>query len=71
MMWGYYDGWAWVWMAAMMIAVWGGILAVAVYAIRAFASRRGGDDAMNILRRRLAGGEITPEEFERTRKALM
>jgi len=70
MMWGYYDGWSWLWMAAMMVLFWGGIIAVAVYAIRAFSGPRGSDPAMDVLRRRLAGGEITQEEFEKTRKAL-
>jgi uncharacterized membrane protein len=70
MMWGYYDGWSWVWMAAMMVLFWGGIFAIAVYAIRAFTGPRGTDQAMDVLRRRFASGEITPDEFEKTRKAL-
>jgi putative membrane protein len=70
MMWGYYDGWSWLWMAAMMVLFWGGIIAVAVFAIRAFSGPRGSDQAMDLLRRRLAGGEISQEEYEKTRKAL-
>jgi uncharacterized membrane protein len=70
MMWGYYDGWSWLWMGAMMLLFWGGIFAIAVYAIRAFAGRRGTDKAMDVLRRRFASGEITPDEFEKTRKTL-
>lgn len=70
MMWGYFDGWSWLWMAAMMVLFWGGIFALAVYAIRAFTGSRGGDQAMDVLRRRFASGEITREEFETTRKAL-
>jgi len=70
MMWGYYDGWSWLWMAAMMVLFWGGIFAIVVYAIRAFTGRRGTDQAMDVLRRRFASGEITPDEFEKTRKAL-
>lgn len=70
MMWGYNDGWSWLWMATMMILFWGGIIALAVYAIRAFTGPRGGDQALEVLRRRLASGEITQEEFEKTRKAL-
>ena len=70
MMWGYYDGWSWPWMAAMMVLFWGGIFAIAVYAIRAFTGPRGTDQAMDVLRRRFASGEITPDEFEKTRKAL-
>ena len=70
MMWGYYDGWSWLWMAAMMVLFWGGIIALAVFAIRAFTWPRGGDQALEVLRRRLASGEINQEEFEKTRKAL-
>jgi uncharacterized membrane protein len=43
---------------------------VAAFAIRAFTGTKSNDQALDILRRRLAGGEITPEEFEKTRKAL-
>jgi len=57
-------------MAAMMVLFWGGIFAIAVYAIRAFTGPRGTDQAMDVLRRRFASGEITPDEFEKTRKAL-
>jgi uncharacterized membrane protein len=69
MMWGYYDGWSWLWMAAMIL-FWGGIIALAVFAIRAFTGPRAGDQALEVLRRRLVSGEITQEEFEKTRKAL-
>ena len=70
MMWGYYDGWSWLWMATMMILFWGGIIALAIFAVRALTGSRSGDQALDVLRRRLASGEITQEEFERTRKAL-
>jgi putative membrane protein len=70
MMWGYYDGWSWLWMAAMMVLFWGGIIALAVVVIRALSIPRGSDQATDVLRRRLAAGEISPEEFEKIRKAL-
>jgi putative membrane protein len=70
MMWGYYDSMGWLWMAGMMLIFWGGVAALIVYAIRAFAPTRGGDPALDTLRKRLAGGEISQEEFEKTRKAL-
>jgi len=70
MMWGYADGWSWLWMAAMMVLFWGGVIALAVVAIRAFTGPKGTDQAVDILRRRLASGEITQDEFEKTRKAL-
>ena len=70
MMWGYYDGWSWLWMAAMTVFFWGGIIGVAAFAIRSFAGSKNSDLAIDVLRRRLASGEITQDEFEKTRKAL-
>ncbi|HEX9096000.1 MAG TPA: SHOCT domain-containing protein [Candidatus Dormibacteraeota bacterium] len=70
MMWGYYDGWSWLWMAGMMVLFWGGVCAVAIFAIRSFTGSKSNDQAMDVLRRRLASGEITQDEFEKTRKAL-
>ncbi len=72
MMWPYYDGTGWIWLTVMMVVFWGGVIAVAIWAIRSFSGPRHGpgDDAMQTLRRRLASGEITQEEFERTRKLL-
>ena len=70
MMWGYFDGGNWLWMAGMMVLFWGGIIVLAVVAVRAFAGPKSNDQALDILRRRLAGGEISQDEFEKTRKAL-
>lgn len=70
MMWGYSDGWSWIWMASMMVLFWGGVIALAVVVIRAITPHRGGDQALDVLRRRLAAGEISHEEFEKIRKSL-
>ena len=70
MMWGYTDGWSMVWMGGMMVLFWGGIIALAVFAARSFGGSKSSDQAMDLLRRRFAGGEITQDEFEKTRKAL-
>jgi putative membrane protein len=70
MMWGYFDGGNWLWMAGMMVFFWGGLIVLAVFAIRAFTGTKSNDHALDILRRRLAGGEITQEDYEKTRKAL-
>jgi putative membrane protein len=70
MMWGYYDGWNWLWMAAMMVLFWGGIFALAAFTFRSFGAPKSNDQAMDVLRRRLASGEINQDEFEKTRKAL-
>lgn len=71
MMWGCDDdGWSLAWMTAMMLLFWGGLGLVIVLGLRAFAARRHDEPAMDVLRRRLARGEITQEEFERTRRVL-
>ncbi len=70
MMWGPYDGGTWFLMAATMIVFWGGIAAVVILGLRTFGASRDGDRAMDVLRRRLANGEITREEFDRTRRVL-
>ena len=72
MMWPYaVDGWNWLSMSVMMLLFWGGLIAFGIWAVRAFTgSRTGGDAAMDVLRRRFAAGEISQEEFDKTRKAL-
>jgi putative membrane protein len=70
MMWGYTDGWSVLWMSGMMILFWGGIIALVAFAVRAFVGSRGTDQAIDVLRRRLASGEISQEDYEKTRKAL-
>lgn len=72
MMWWYgFDGWGWIWMGGMMVLFWGAVILLAVWAIRSLTGSRGSaDSALDILRRRLAAGEISSEEFEKTRKAL-
>jgi len=70
MMW-YYGGWGWVWMSIVMVVFWGSLIALAVWAIRAFTGpRRNGDEALNKLRERLASGAITQDEYEKTKKIL-
>jgi uncharacterized membrane protein len=74
MMWPYYanDGWSWLWMSGLMIVFWAAIIVFAVWAVRSLSRGRvAGDDAMATLRRRLAAGEITPEEFEKTKRILL
>ncbi len=70
MMWPYYDGVGWLWMAAMMVLFWGGLLAIVVWLIRGTARPHRSDEALETLRRRLASGEITPEQFEQTKRTL-
>jgi putative membrane protein len=68
-MWPYYYGaWSWLWMAGFMILFWGGVIALAAWLIRSLG--RSSNDAMAILRKRLAAGEITQDEYEKTKRAL-
>jgi uncharacterized membrane protein len=69
-MWGYYDGGSWLWMAIMMVVILGVIIGLSVFAIRA-SGPESTDQALEVLRQRLAGGAITQDEFEKTRKALL
>ena len=70
MYWGSYDSWSWLLMAAMMVLFWGGVAALIVYVARSMTGPRGDDQALDALRRRLASGDISQEEFEKTRRAL-
>lgn len=71
MWWGYYAGWGWLWMAGTMLLFWGGLIALVIWAIRAFSGpRQTGDQALETLRRRLAAGEISQEDFEKTKRIL-
>src|SRR4030042_2434089 len=64
------DGWGvgwWIWMPIMMVLVWGGIIAVIVWANR--SSTRGDRSEraspLDIARERLARGRISGEELAR------
>ncbi len=68
--WGYGPGFLG---ALMMLVFWGLIIALIVLAVRWFSDQRSGgksSDALDILKDRLAKGEIDPEEYEMRRKAL-
>lgn len=66
-------GWPWpgvIWLLAVVL-FWGGLIALLVWAVRSSAGPRGGrGTALETLRRRLAAGEITEEEYERIRRLL-
>src|SRR5262249_23014575 len=57
-------------MAGMMVLFWAGIAALIAVVARTLIGPTGGDQSMDTLRRRLASGELTQEEVERTRPAL-
>lgn len=55
----------------MMLLFWGAFIALAIWVVRALVHRSSPpDSALDILRRRLAAGEITPDEYEKTRRIL-
>jgi len=58
-------GWIWmlIWIAALLVMVW--------LVVRGPAERTTAEDAMAILRARFARGEISQDEFERARTALL
>ncbi len=57
----------------MMLLFWGVTIAIVVLAVRWLGDRglkNGGSNALDILKERLARGEIEPEEYETRRKSL-
>jgi uncharacterized membrane protein len=58
------DGWLWMgaWIVALVGMVW--------LLVRAPTRPPERDEALEVLRSRLARGEITPDEFERARSLL-
>ncbi len=68
--WDMGSGW-WIVMLVMMVLFWGGVIAVVVWGVRQFTGDRRRDrSALDIAKERLAGGEITKEEFDRIRGDL-
>jgi putative membrane protein len=55
-----------------MLLFWGGLIVLVVWAVRQFSGggRPASEDPRAILKRRLAAGEITQEQYEQARRAL-
>jgi len=75
MMWYWGSGYGWgmaLFGVLMMFLFWGAIALAIVYLVRTLGGSRPTriDSAMDTLRRRLAAGEITSEEFERISRVL-
>jgi putative membrane protein len=73
MMWDWGSGYGWGMMlggSLMMLLFWGSLALQVVLAVRGFSGSKQLDNASETLRRRPAAGEITPEEYGRTLKAL-
>ena len=72
-MWG--DGYGWFGMGGgFMVLFWILIIAVVVYAVRWTTNKNGSgsksESALDILKERLARGDIEPAEYEERRKVL-
>jgi uncharacterized membrane protein len=68
---GYQDGWDPFWMVLTMIVGWGAVIVLAIWAISAFFGGRDTEDpAIRMLRQRLAAGEISQEDFDKTKRVL-
>lgn len=64
--------WMWILGSLMMVVVIGGLIVLVAWAVRAVGGPRQGSSlsALEILKRRLAAGEITPDEYEKTQRLL-
>jgi uncharacterized membrane protein len=61
------EPWSWIWML-----VWIGVLVAIVWLLVHDSARRSpSEDALAILRARFARGELTTDEFEQARRALL
>lgn len=79
---GYHHPWGWgmmgsgwgIFMMLFMLLFWGAIVVGIVFLIRYLIHSRGGtssEDALDILKKRYAKGEIEKAEFEEKRKDLV
>lgn len=67
------NGWGWAWMSIWMVVAVAAVVAIVLVLARGSFSedrRRRDDNALEVLRRRFASGEIDEEEFERRRTRL-
>ena len=65
--------WMWILGSLMMVIVIGGLILVVVWAVRTVGEPRttSSSSALEVLKRRLAAGEITQDEYEKTRRTLL
>jgi len=70
--WHNMDGWDWAWMTTMMVLFWGVVATVVVVALRRSPAEptRSPDTPEEVLRRRLAAGEIEVTEYHERLDAL-
>ena len=73
MMWDYsgMNGGNWLWMAPMMVLLWGAVIALLVFVVLAIKGRPSeGQQAIATLKQRLASGQINQDEYEKTLRLL-
>ncbi|HXF82032.1 MAG TPA: SHOCT domain-containing protein [bacterium] len=59
--------WGWGWGGLLVLAL---VVVGAILIARGLLDRGGSDEALAILRQRLARGEITPEQYEELKRTL-
>ncbi len=64
--------WMWILGSLMMVIVIGGLIVLVAWAVKTVGGPRPGDSisALDVLKRRLAAGEITQDEYEKTRRLI-
>ena len=64
--------WMWILGSLMMVIALGGLILLVVLAVRTVGGPQPGssNSALEVLKRRLAAGEITPDEYEKTRRII-
>jgi uncharacterized membrane protein len=71
MMWDSYEGWSFFWMVPTMLFGWAMVILLTIGAVSVVTRwRENVDPAIETLRRRLATGEISQDEFDKTRRLL-
>jgi putative membrane protein len=64
--------WMWILGSLMMVIFMGGLIILVVWAVKTIGGpgTGGSANALEVLKRRLAAGEITPDEYEKTRRII-
>ena len=69
-MFGFEHIWFIVVFGLLNLLFWGGLIALAIYAVTRLTRRKDSDSALSILNERFARGEIDQKEFEQRKSAL-
>jgi len=66
------SGWMWIVMVLVMLVITGALVVLVVFSVRAISGPLAGNStsALEVLKRRLAAGEITQDDYEKTRRLL-